>query len=158
MIVDSALGLIENTPLIELKNIYDGLGRLFGEAEFIQLVKGQSVVEMTSGNMGAGLAVVCNQLGNPFTAVMSSGNSPQRVKMMESLGATVNLVAQVDQFNNPSCVDAHFCGTGAEIWQDLGDTMTAFVAAVGTGGTFVGCSRYLKQQNSNISCVAVEPS
>lgn len=60
------------------------------------LKPGQPVVEMTSGNMGTGLAVVCAVLGHPFTAYMSAGNSPQRAHMMRSLGASVVLVDQVD--------------------------------------------------------------
>ena len=76
----------------------------------------------------------------------------QAIALTKEIGAFY-----VDQFNNPSCVDAHFCGTGAELWQDLGGELTAFVAAVGTGGTFVGCSKYIKQQDSKVCCVAVEP-
>ncbi|UCF89864.1 MAG: cysteine synthase family protein, partial [Desulfobacterales bacterium] len=154
-----------------------------------QLVSGRPVVEMTSGNMGAGLAVVCNIMGNPFTAVMSAGNSPARAKMLESLGARVVLVPQVDgtpgqvtgpdiqaataeairlaaetqayyvdQFNNESSVRAHFNGTGPEVWRDLNGRLDAFVAAVGSGGTFIGSSKYLKQQEPKIVCAAVEPA
>ena len=54
-----------------------------------KLVKGQLVVEMTSGNMGAGLAVVCKQFRNPFLAMMSKGNSPERMKIIKTLGADV---------------------------------------------------------------------
>lgn len=210
MKLNSALELIENTPLIKLQNISKGAGDIYAKAEFSQpggsikdraalyiikdayhsgmLQKGQPVVEMTSGNMGSGLAVVCNMYGNPFTAVMSEGNSPARIKMLESFGAGVVLVPQVDgspghvtgndinaateraialakeskafyvdQFNNPSSVSAHFNGTGPELWQDLGKELTAFVAAVGSGGTYIGISKYLKQQNENIICAAVEP-
>jgi cysteine synthase A len=208
---DNALKLIENTPLIELHNMGAGRGRILAKAEFVQpggsikdraalhiiqdayaagqLVQGKPVVEMTSGNMGAGLAVVCNLFGNPFTAVMSAGNSPARARMLESLGATVVLVPQVDgspgqvtgadigaatekavslaretqafyvdQFNNPSSVAAHYRGTGPEIWNDLKKELTAFVAAVGSGGTFIGTSRYLKERSTRIVCAAVEPA
>src|SRR5690349_23605835 len=130
---------------------------------------------MTSGNMGAGLALVRNVLGHRFTAVMSAGNSPERARMLEALGAEVVLVPQVDgapgqvtgadvkraadearrlargrgawyvdQFHNPGSVAAHEHGTGPEIWRDLGGRLDAFVAIVGSGGTFVGTSRYLK--------------
>ncbi len=143
---------------------------------------------MTSGNMGAGLAVVCNIYGNPFTAVMSAGNSSARVKMLQSLGANVVLVKQidgspgyvtgsdinaatkaaieyskkynafyVDQFNNDSSINAHFDGTGLEIWNDLGSELDAFVAAVGSGGTFIGTSKLLKDKSKRIICAAVEP-
>lgn len=211
MRIDSALQLIENTPLVELSRAYSGPAKLFAKAEFLQpggsvkdraalhiikdayasgaLKRGQPVVEMTSGNLGAGLAVVCNLFGNPFLAVMSSGNSPARAKMLERLGATVVLVQQVDgsagmvtgrdieaatikakelaietdgfyvdQFNNPSCVNAHYRGTGPEIWRDLNGNLSAFVAAAGSGGTFIGCSKYLKSQNSKLFCATVEPA
>ncbi len=209
-VTPSALGLIGNTPLVRLSRIRPGRGRLLAKAEFVQpggsvkdraalrivqdargagqLGPGQPVVEMTSGNMGAGLAVVCNVLGHPFIATMSEGNSPARARMLEALGAEVVLVRQVegtpgrvtgadiraateraieiarergafyvDQFNNPSCVRAHEESTGPEIWEALGDELDAFVAAVGTGGTFVGVSRFLKRMKPGMWCVAVEP-
>lgn len=207
----NALALIGNTPLILLKNINQtGAGNLFAKLESVnpggsikdrpalkiiesayresKLIKGQVVVEMTSGNMGSGLAVVCNLFRNPFIAVMPSGNSHARVKMLEALGAKVILVPQVDgtqgqvtgsdieaavikakeitqetqgfyvdQFNNIGSVLAHFENTGPEIWRDMNGEIDAFLAAVGSGGTFVGCSRYLKCKKTNIHCVAVEP-
>ncbi len=153
-----------------------------------KLEKGQLVVEMTSGNMGSGLAVVCRQFGNPFLAVMSRGNSPERIKMIRALGADVLLTDQVDgkpgmvtgkdidyasgvarevaqqnkgfyvdQFNNPSGVKAHFVTTGPEIWADLPE-IDVFVTSVGTGGTFLGISRFLKSRNKEIRCIAVEPA
>jgi len=208
-ILETVRDFICNTPLIELRG-WNGNGRILAKMEFIQpggsikdraalkiindayknkkLIKGQPVVEMTSGNMGAGLAVVCGAIENPFIAVMSEGNSPERVKILKALGAEVIRVPQVDgtpgrvtgndiaravekakeiadeknafyvdQFNNPSSVSAHYTTTGPEIWNDLGGNLDAFVAAVGSGGTFVGTSTFLKSQNKNIFCVAVEP-
>ncbi|SEI01118.1 cysteine synthase A [Paenimyroides aquimaris] len=142
---------------------------------------------MTSGNMGAGLAVVCKQFGNPFLAVMSEGNSIERRKILKALGAEILLTKQVDgtqgmvtgkdieyasevakkyaeennafyvdQFNNPSSVLAHYNTTGQEIWDDLPE-IEAFVSVVGSGGTFIGTSKFLKEQNPNIKCIAVEP-
>ncbi|MCL4694291.1 MAG: pyridoxal-phosphate dependent enzyme, partial [Candidatus Hydrogenedentes bacterium] len=64
----------------------------------------------------------------------------------------------VDQFNNPSGILAHLRGTGPELWSDLGRGLSAFVAAVGTGGTFVGTSLFLKLKNANVVCAAVEPA
>lgn len=209
-ITPNALGLIGETPLLALSRIHQGPGRILAKAEFLQpggsvkdrpalrivedarrsgrLRPGQPVVEMTSGNMGAGLAVVCNVLAHPFIATMSEGNSPARARMLEALGAEVVLVPQVegtpgrvsgadiraateraieiararqafyvDQFNNPSSVLAHEAGTGPEIWEAAGHGLDAFVAAVGTGGTFVGVSRFLKKKNPVIHCAAVEP-
>jgi cysteine synthase A len=207
----SALDLIGGTPLVELRRIHPGPGRILAKAEHVQpggsikdraalrvildaresgrLAPGQAVIEMTSGNMGSGLAVVCGVLGHPFTAAMSAGNSPQRARMLEALGAEVVLVPQVDgrpgevtgsdiqaatevavelagrkgafyvdQFHNPSCLAAHEEGTGPEIWEALGGRLDAFVAIVGTGGTFLGTSRYLKRRRSGILCAAVEPA
>jgi cysteine synthase A len=208
---NSALGLIGNTPLVALRRICHGPATLLAKAEFIQpggsvkdraaryiieqayasgsLHAGQPVVEMTSGNMGAGLAVVCNVYGNPFYAAMSAGNSKERVRMLEALGVRLELVPQVDgepgqvtgadigaaevrarelarelgayyvdQFNNPNCVGAHETGTGPEIWAALGGRLDAFVAAVGSGGTLVGTSRFLKRQKAAIVCAAAEPA
>ncbi len=209
MIKQTTLDLIGKTPLINLYRITGKKINLFGKQEYIQpggsvkdraalqiisdayankvLEKGQVVVEMTSGNMGAGLAVVCSQFGNPFIAVMPRGNSPERIKILKSLGAEVVLTKQVDgqqgmvtgkdiehaseiarnlaaekngfyvdQFNNPSSIKAHYETTGPEIWADLPE-IDAFVTAVGTGGTLIGISRFLKEKNPEIKCIAVEP-
>ncbi len=210
MLKQNILGLIKHTPLAKLNKLSNNDVNIYGKLEFMQpggsmkdraayqiikdaykekkLVKGQLVVEMTSGNMGSGLAVICRQFGNPFLAVMSKGNSPERMKIIEALGGDVLLTEQVngspgmvtgedieyasqvakeiarkengfyvDQFNNPSGVAAHFNSTGPEIWQDLPE-IDAFVAAVGTGGLFVGTSKFLKSKNRNIRCIAVEPA
>jgi len=209
MIRQGTLELIRHTPLVRLDRLAPAEFQIYGKLESIQpggsvkdraalqiikdayasgvLVPGKVVVEMTSGNMGAGLAVVCRQYGNPFIAVMSKGNSAERVKILKGLGAEVILTRQVDgkegkvtgrdieyashiamelakkrngyyvdQFNNPSGIRAHFETTGPEIYSDLPD-MDAFVASVGSGGTFVGTSRYLKSRKKAILCVAVEP-
>ena len=210
MIKKSVIELIGNTPIIELSKIYKGKGRIFAKMEYVNpggsikdrpalqiildayksgtLSKGKPVVEMTSGNMGAGLAIVCNHFGNPFTAVMSEGNSIERVKFLKALGANVILTKQktgvlgkvtgedievatfvakefakkknafyVDQFNNPSSVRAHFRTTGPEIWKFLKTDLNAFVACIGSAGTFVGTAKYLKSKNEKIECIAVEP-
>lgn len=206
----SAIECIGQTPLIELSRLHPGPGRILAKLELLQpggsvkdraaltmiqraretgrLQPGQPVVEMTSGNTGAGLAVVCNTLGHPFIAVMSCGNSPERVRMILGLGVELIRVPQVDgrpgqvtgsdldaarqealkiaatrdayfvdQFNNPGNVLAHECGTGPEIWEAVDGEFDAFVAMVGTGGTFVGVSRYLKARSNSVLCAAVEP-
>jgi cysteine synthase len=113
----SAAGLIGQTPVVELSRVWRGPGRILAKAEFMQpggsvkdraaraiieaaradgrLKPGAPVVEMTSGNMGAGLAVVCAALGHPLVVTMSAGNSPQRARMLEALGAEVILVPQI---------------------------------------------------------------
>src|SRR4051812_41802412 len=103
----STLDLIGRTPLVALDRVHPGPGRILAKAEFLQpggsvkdraaraillaarsdgrLRPGAPVVEMTSGNMGAGLAVACAALGHPLVATMSAGNSPQRARMLSRL-------------------------------------------------------------------------
>lgn len=118
MLLDGMLDLIGNTPLVALDNITGNLnGRIFAKLEFwapglskkdrvaLQVIDdaeksgrlkpGQSVVELTSGNMGTGLAIVCRLKGYRFIAVMSKGNSIERAKMMKAFGAEVVLVDQL---------------------------------------------------------------
>lgn len=116
-IKNSVIDLIGNTPLLALDRLYTGPGRILVKCEFLnpgasmkdraslamimaarnsgQLQPGGRVVEMTSGNQGSGLALVCAVLGHPLTVTMSKGNSPQRAVMMKGLGANVELVDQV---------------------------------------------------------------
>jgi cysteine synthase len=206
----SALDLIGRTPLVALDRVRSGPGRIVAKAEFLQpggsvkdraakaivlaaredgrLKPGMPVVEMTSGNMGAGLAVVCAALGHPFIATMSAGNSTARARMMEGLGARVVLVPQVDgtpgqvtgadvaaaadaaaqiardgggyyvdQFNASEGIVAHETTTGPEILEQFGGPVDGWVAAVGTGCTFIGVARALKAANPATLCAAVEP-
>lgn len=209
--MQSALELIGNTPLVELGRVHPGPGRILAKAEFLnpggsvkdraakeavlgarergELEPGQPVVEMTSGNMGAGLAVVCAVLGQPLVLTISAGNSPARVRMMEGLGAEVVVVDQVsgspgavtgadveaaervarelaaerrgfyvDQFANADCLRAHERTTGPELWEQSEARLDAFVAAVGTGATLLGCARFLKGRDPDVRCGAVEPA
>ena len=153
------------------------------------LREGQAVVELTSGNTGTGLAIVCAAYGHPFVAVMSEGNSVERARMMRALGAEVILVSQcegsqrgqvsgadlarvnecveqivtergafrADQFQLESNSNAHVCGTGAELLEQTGGQLDAFVEFVGSGGTFTGVSRALKKGLPKVKCYVVEP-
>jgi cysteine synthase len=117
-LLDSVLGAIGNTPLVELSRITRGLeGRILAKLEYLnpgfskkdrialqmieeaevegKLTKGQTVVELTSGNTGTGLSIVCAVKGYPFVAVMSKGNSTERARMMKALGAEVILIEQL---------------------------------------------------------------
>ena len=119
-LLDSVLGAIGNTPLVELSRITRGLeGRIFAKLEYLnpgfskkdrialqmieeaeaegKLTPGQTVVELTSGNTGTGLSIVCAVKGYPFVAVMSKGNSTERARMMKALGAAVILVDQLSE-------------------------------------------------------------
>jgi cysteine synthase A len=157
------------------------------------LPPGGTVVELTSGNMGIGLAIACAIKGYRMIAVMSEGNSPERRRVLAAYGAEVELVPQLpdgvpgkvsgadlelveqrtqelvrqlgawrpDQFANPDNPGAHELSTGPELWQQAGGrpgALTAFVAMVGTGGTFVGVARALKRRDPGIACYAVEPA
>ncbi|CAH0694261.1 unnamed protein product [Spodoptera exigua] len=207
----SALELIGNTPIVALDRVYKGPGRILAKCEFMnpgasikcrsslnminraiesgELKPGDPVIEITSGNQGCGLAVVCAVLGHPLTLAMSKGNSVQRALHMEALGAKVVRVDQVkgtygsvayadvevvrevcsklveeqnayfvNQFSNEANADAHYKSTGPEIWEQTGHHVDAFVAAVGTAGTFMGTTRYLKEQNPNMKAYVVEPA
>ena len=154
-----------------------------------RLRSGMTVVELTSGNMGIGLAMACAVKGYRMIAVMSEGNSPERRQLLAAYGAEIELVPQApgsvagkvsgedlalveartvelvsaldawrpDQFHNPSNPRAHELGTGPEIWEQAGGRLGAFVAIVGTGGTYIGVARALKARDPNIACYAVEP-
>jgi cysteine synthase len=209
VLIASAIDLIGGTPLIALDRVYKGPGRIVAKAEFLQpggsvkdraaranllaarndgrLRPGMPVVEMTSGNMGAGLAVACATLGHPLVVAMSAGNSSARARMLEGLGAEVVLVAQVDgspsqvtgrdveaaaeaarqiarerdgfyvdQFHATEGITAHET-TGSEILEQLGSPVDGWVAAVGTGCTFMGVAKALKAANPATVCGAVEP-
>lgn len=151
---------------------------------------GQTVVELTSGNMGTGLAIVCAVKGYPFVAVMSKGNSPERARMMRALGAEVVLVDQLpgsvpgqvsggdlerveqvarrlaeergafraDQFRRDGNWLAHQRTTGPELWEQSEGGIDAFADFLGTGGTYVGVTKALKERNPAIRCYAVEPA
>ena len=153
------------------------------------LKPGQTVVELTSGNMGTGLAIVCAIKGYPFVAVMSRGNSEERARMMRALGAEVILVEQTpdsqpgqvsgadlalvekaaeqitlarsafraDQFQRDGNWQAHYATTGPEIWEGTEGKLDGFVDFLGSGGTFFGVSRALKDRNPDIQCFIVEP-
>src|SRR5574341_2698330 len=117
-LLGSAIEAIGDTPLVELARLTRGLdGRVLAKLEYLnpgfskkdrvarQIIEdaedqgllrpGQTVVELTSGNTGTGLAIVCGIKGYPFVAVMSKGNSPERARMMSALGAEVVLVDQM---------------------------------------------------------------
>lgn len=214
LVLPSVIDAIGNTPLIRLDRLVAarGLeGTILAKLDYLnpgfskkdraarglieeaerkgQLKPGQTVVELTSGNMGAGLAIVCAIKGYPFVAVMSKGNSPERARMMQALGAEVVLVDQLpdsvrgevsggdleavekealrltrergafraDQFHREGAWLAHYHGTGPEIWEQSGGTIDGFADFAGTGGTYAGVTRALKERKPEIKCFVVEP-
>jgi cysteine synthase len=195
---NSAVDLIGQTPLLRLARIAGNRGALLAKAEFVQpggsvkdraalaaikaahaggqLMPGQTVVEMTSGNMGAGLAVVCAALGHPFHAFMSVGNSIERVRMLQALGAQVTRVPQIDgEPGRVTGADIEAAAVAARAFADERGafyvdqfrnpaTVRAHEEGTGpelwqqSGGTFIGVSRFLKRMPNLPSCFAVEPA
>ena len=145
-----------------------------------KLKKGGMIIEATSGNTGVGLAAVAAVLGYRTVIVMPDSMSIERIKLIKAYGAEIVLTEGAKgmagavekaeelhrenegsiiagQFSNPSNSSAHYTTTGPEIWHDTDGNVTAFVAGVGSGGTITGTGRYLKEQNSSIKIIAMEP-
>ena len=140
---------------------------------------GDTLIEATSGNTGIALAMVAAMRGYKMVLVMPENQSIERRQSMKAYGAELVLtpkdgsmelardVAQkmaaegegivLDQFGNPDNPLAHFETTGPEIWRDTAGKITHFVASMGTTGTIMGVSRYLKEQNPNIKFIGVQP-
>lgn len=139
------------------------------------------IVEPTSGNTGIALAMIAALKGYRIKLFMPACVSVERRRVLEALGADLvltpaeegtdgaiirahqllekepDLYFMPDQFNNPANVLAHYETTGPEIFEELGDSITHFVAGLGTTGTFMGTSKYLKEKKPDIKAVAVEP-
>ncbi len=145
-----------------------------------KLTKNTVIIENTSGNTGIGLAAVCAARGYKLIIVMPNNMSEERKKLMTAYGAELVLTdgslgmkgaiekaeslhreirdsMLAGQFVNPANPEAHYITTGYEIWRDTDGKVDILVSAVGTGGTLSGTGRYLKEQNSNMKVVAVEP-
>lgn len=157
------------------------LAMIFAARQQGVLQPGGTVIEPTSGNMGISLAAISARLGYRCIIVMPETMSIERRKLIRAYGAQVvltpgeqgmagavakakELAGQMpgsfvpDQFSNPANPLAHYRTTGPEIWGQTGGKVDVFVAGVGTGGTISGAARYLKEQDSRIQIVAVEPA
>ena len=143
------------------------------------IVPGDTLIEATSGNTGIALAMVAAIKGYRMVLIMPDNMSLERRASMLSYGAELVLVTQeqgmegardlalqmekdgkgkvLDQFSNPDNPCAHYDTTGPEIWRDTHGKITHFVSAMGTTGTIMGNSRYLKEQNTDIQIVGVQP-
>lgn len=143
-----------------------------------RLSPGDTVLEPSSGNTGIGLALVCRLKGYRLRVVLPENVSVERRQLLEIFGAEVVLspakegsngairvakeldkeggVVLLYQYGNPANPEAHYRGTGPEIWADCPE-VDAFVAGLGTSGTLMGVGRYLKEHKPGVQIVAVEP-
>lgn len=141
---------------------------------------GDTLIEATSGNTGIALAMVAAIKGYKMILIMPDSMSQERKASMSAYGAELILVSEeegmegardlaekmsregrgkiLDQFSNADNPDAHYHSTGPEIWQDTRGTITHFVASMGTTGTIMGVSKYLKEQNPAIEVVGLQPA
>lgn len=141
--------------------------------------KGGTLVEATSGNTGIALAFIANLLGLKMILIMPENSTEERVKTMRAYGAEVILTPEevgiegsrdlafklrdekgytlLNQFENDDNWKAHYKTTGPEIWRDTNGEVTHFVSAMGTTGTIMGVSTYLKEQNKNVTIVGAQP-
>lgn len=143
-----------------------------------RLCPGATILEPSSGNTGIGLALVCRVKGYRLKVVLPENVSPERRQLLEIFGAEVvsspaeegsngaiRVAQELDkegdvvllyQYGNPANPEAHYRGTGPEIWADCPE-VDVFVAGLGTTGTLMGVGRYLKERNPAVQIVAVEP-
>lgn len=145
-----------------------------------QIKPGDTLIEATSGNTGIALAMVAAMRGYHMILIMPDNMSQERKDAMRAYGAELIEVTQaqgmegardlalkmqeqgqglvLNQFGNPDNVEAHYLTTGPEIWQQTGGKITHFVSSMGTTGTIMGVSKYLKEMNPEIQIVGLQPA
>jgi cysteine synthase B len=141
---------------------------------------GDTLIEATSGNTGIALAMAAAIKGYRMVLIMPENMTAERRAAMRAYGAELVLVSReegmegardlaarleregrgrvLDQFANPDNPEAHYEGTGPEIWEATGGTITHFVSAMGTTGTIMGTARFLKEKNPGIRIIGVQPT
>jgi cystathionine beta-synthase len=203
---DNVLGAIGNTPAVRLNRLTEGLSaevyvklemlnpggsvkdriavQILDDAERSGALKpGGTIVEATSGNTGAGLALVAALRGYKCIFVLPDKQSEEKRAALRAWGAKVVVtptdVAPQDprsyysvsrriaeetpnafyanQYHNPSNPAAHYAGTGPEIWDQFDGRLDAFIVGLGTGGTSSGIGRFLKEKDPNIKVIGVDP-
>ena len=144
-----------------------------------EINKETPLIEATSGNTGIALAMIASVYGLNIELVMPENSTIERVQTMRAYGAKVTLTPEAlgiegardyaenkvlhegyysfNQFSNPDNWKAHYKSTGPEIWSDTQGKVTHFISSMGTTGTIMGTSTYLKEQNSDIQIVGVQP-
>ncbi len=202
----SILEAIGNTPLVRLKNLVrPGWAKVYAKAEFMNpggsikdrmalymieqaekkgwLKPGGTIVENTSGNTGAGVAMVAALKGYKAIFTMPDKMSAEKVNLLKAFGARVvvtptNVPADsplsyyetakriaretpnsyyLNQYHSPLNIEAHYKTTGPEIWRETGGRIDYFVAGMGTGGTISGVGKFLKEKNPKIRVIGVDP-
>lgn len=154
-------------------------GMIKGALDRGEIRSGMKLIEATSGNTGIALAMIARVFGLDITLVMPDNSTLERVQTMEAFGADVVLTPaakgieysreyaeervneggyfMLNQFANPDNWGMHYQSTGPEIWRDTQGQVTHFVSSMGTTGTIMGVSRYLKEQNPGVQIVGVQP-
>jgi len=155
-------------------------GMINGALERGDIMPGDELVEATSGNTGIALAMIAKLKGLNLTLLMPESATKERVQAMKAYGAKVILTPadktieysrkraeemannegyfMLNQFANPDNYGMHYRTTGPEIWKDTDGKITHFVSAMGTTGTIMGVSRYLKEQNTDIQIIGAQPT
>jgi len=168
-----------NNPAGSVKD-RPAVGMIRAAEERGEIRPGDTLIEATSGNTGIALAMAAAIKGYRMVLVMPEHMSAERRAVMKAFGAEVVLTPKegsmeqaietaramenrgegkiLDQFSNPNNPLSHYENTGREIWRDTGGTITHFVSSMGTTGTIMGTSRYLKEQNPDVRIVGVQPS
>jgi S-sulfo-L-cysteine synthase (O-acetyl-L-serine-dependent) len=155
-------------------------GMIKGALDRGDIKRGDKLVEATSGNTGIALAMIARLMGVEMTLIMPDNSTRERVLAMEAYGATVILTPSaktieysrelaekmaategyhiLNQFSNADNYKMHYKTTGPEIWRDTQGQVTHFVSAMGTTGTIMGVSRFLKEKNPAIQIVGTQPT
>lgn len=205
-VYSSILDCIGNTPLVRLNRITKDLKcTVYAKVEFFnpagsikdrvakqiiedyeaegRIQEGGTIIEGTSGNTGAGLALMATSRGYKACFVMPDKQSEEKRQALRAWGAKVvitptnvdaddprsyykvseRLVEETEnacygnQYHNPSNPKAHYLSTGPELWEQTDGKLDVFVAGIGTGGTIAGCAQYLKEQNPDVQVVGIDP-
>ena len=199
----SIIDLIGNTPLVEIKHIFQkegvklfvklegqnpggsvkdrtAYGMIKGALDRGELKEGIRLVEATSGNTGIALAMIAKQYGIAITLVMPENATIERIQTMKAYGAEVVLTPaektieysrehaqslvdkggyfMLNQFANSDNWGIHYKTTAPEIWNATNGEITHFVSSMGTTGTIMGVSRYMKEQNTPVEIIGVQPT
>jgi cysteine synthase B len=168
---DNPAGSVKDRPALSMISHAEARG---------EIQPGDTLIEATSGNTGIALAMAAAIRGYRMQLIMPDNLSLERRAVMRAFGAELILVSQqegmegardlaesmeregrgrvLDQFANPDNPRAHYEGTGPEIWQATAGRVTHFVSSMGTTGTIMGVSRYLKEQDASVQVVGVQPT